>query len=137
MDTGKVPGEIGNIPEFREVTETPREVYGPYWALVEGREKEQGRGRPPQAQSELGGGPAPPFLLSSPLFLPSPTPNRKGGAKPTWSRIAPPRARHPLGRPPPPSLLYIRGQGGTPETQQLIIDLLAVCGAPLHHNPPR
>ena len=29
-----------------------------------------------------------------------------------------------------PSLLYIRGQGGTPETQQLIIDLLAMCGAP-------
>ena len=29
-----------------------------------------------------------------------------------------------------PLLLYIRGQGGTPETQQLIIDLLAVCGAP-------
>ena len=27
-------------------------------------------------------------------------------------------------------LLYIRGQGGTPKTQQLINDLLAVCGAP-------
>ena len=29
-----------------------------------------------------------------------------------------------------PLLLYIRGQGGTPWTQQLINDLLAVCGAP-------
>ena len=52
--------------EPREVTGTPREVYGPYWAHVGGREKEQGRGRPPQAQSELGGGPAPPFLSPSP-----------------------------------------------------------------------
>ena len=29
------------------------------------------------------------------------------------------------------------GAGGTPDTQQLIIDLLAVCGAPLHHITPR
>ena len=42
----------------------------------------------------------------------------------------------PLGRaieragPPPPPLLYIRGGGHPLETQQLIIDLLAVCGAP-------
>ena len=52
--------------EPREVTGTPREVYGPYWAHVGGREKEQGRGaRPPQAQSELGRGAGPPlsFLL--------------------------------------------------------------------------
>ena len=34
-----------------------------------------------------------------------------------------------LGRPPPP-LVYIRGQGGTPERQHFIIDLLALCGAP-------
>ena len=61
-----VPSEIGNIPEHREVIGTPREVYGPYWALVERREKEQVR--PPQAQSELGGGPAP-FPSS---FLPLP-----------------------------------------------------------------
>ena len=39
--------------------------------------------------------------------------------------------------PPPPPLLYIRGGGHPLETQQLIIDLLAVCGAPLHHIPPR
>ena len=41
-----VPGEIGIIPEQREVIGTPREVYGPYWALVERRGKEQGGGRP-------------------------------------------------------------------------------------------
>ena len=38
---------------------------------------------------------------------------------------------------PPPPLLYIRGGGHPLETQQLIIDLLAMCGAPLHYNPPR
>ena len=53
-----------------EVTGTPREVYGPYWAHVGGREKEQGKGaRPPQAQSELGKGAGPPFPFSFPLFL--------------------------------------------------------------------
>ena len=39
--------------------------------------------------------------------------------------------------PPPPLLLYIRGGRHPLETQQLIIDLLAVCGAPLHHITPR
>ena len=38
------------------------------------------------------------------------------------------------GRPPPP-LLYIRGQGGT--SLHTIYDILAVCGAPLHHITPR
>ena len=75
-----VPGEFGHLPEYQEVTETPRGVYGPYWALVGER-----RRRPPQAQSELGGGASPlvriglgeggrrpPFLLplsSFPLLL--------------------------------------------------------------------
>ena len=40
-----------------------------------------------------------------------------------------PNRRAPLGRPPPPPLLYIRGQGAPPSTS---IVLLAVCGAPLH-----
>ena len=39
-------------------TGTPREVYGPYWAIVGERRREPRRGRP-QAQSELGGGLAP------------------------------------------------------------------------------
>ena len=73
LDTGMVSGEIENISEHREVIGTPREVYGPYWALVERREKEQRRGAPPQAQSELGRGPAPlsffPPLSSFPLLL--------------------------------------------------------------------
>ena len=46
----------------------------------------------------------------------------------------PPWARHPPWLAPSSTPLYT-GAGGTPQTQQLIIDLLAVCGAPLHHNP--
>ena len=29
LDIGSVPGEIGILPEYREVTGTPRELYGP------------------------------------------------------------------------------------------------------------
>ena len=43
--------------EPREVTGTPREVYGPYWAHVGGREKEQGKGAcPPKPNPNWGGG---------------------------------------------------------------------------------
>ena len=38
---GSVPGEIRILPEYREVTGTPGEPYGPSWALVERR-----RGQP-------------------------------------------------------------------------------------------
>ena len=69
LDTGKVPGEIGTIPELREVIRTPGEVYGPYWALVERRGKDQGRGRPPKPNPNWEGG-LPPFP-SSLLPLPS------------------------------------------------------------------
>ena len=40
-----VQDEFGHLPEYREVTGTPWGVYGPYWALVEKRGKEQRRGR--------------------------------------------------------------------------------------------
>ena len=30
-----VPGEVGHLPEYQEVTGTPRGVNGPSWALVE------------------------------------------------------------------------------------------------------
>ena len=78
MDTGKVPGEIGSIPELREVIGTPREVYGPYWALVERRGKEQGRGRPPKPNPNWEGG-RPPFLLPSPSSFPLPLLIGRGG----------------------------------------------------------
>ena len=45
----------------------------------------------------------------------------------------------PLGRPPPPPCSFIYGGRGAPLDTQ--VDLrdhsLAVCGAPLHHSPPR
>ena len=70
MDTEKVLGKIGTIPDHREVIGTPREVYGPYWALVERRGKEQGRRcAPPKPNPNWEGG-RPPFP-SSLLPLPS------------------------------------------------------------------
>ena len=35
MDVGSVPGEIGILLEYREVTGTPRGTIGPSWALME------------------------------------------------------------------------------------------------------
>ena len=61
-----VPDEIRHIPEYREVTGPPREVYGPYWALVEKRGKEKRRGHPPKANPKW----EPPFPSS---FLPLPS----------------------------------------------------------------
>ena len=46
-----VPGEIGILPEYREVTGTPRGVIGPTWAS-----RENGEGRSEVAH-------APPFLV--------------------------------------------------------------------------
>ena len=71
MDIGMVPGEIGILPEYREVTGTPRGVNGPTWPKREKR-KEQGGGRAPlpllvRIGQGKGSG-APPFLLPLPLF---------------------------------------------------------------------
>ena len=81
-------------------------------------------------------GQRPPFLLPLPLPFPLLVGVGKGGTllllgggflllgTPTRS-----------GRPPPCSSIY--GGRGHPRTHKLIIDLLVVWGAPLHHNPPQ
>ena len=66
---GSVPDEIAILPEYREVTGTPRGVNGPTWAK---REKREGARRgprtppPPSPNRTREGGRRPPFL---PLFL--------------------------------------------------------------------
>ena len=55
---------------------------------------------------------------------------------PGGSRTPPLGAPPPLGRPSPPCS-FIYGGRGAPLDTQLIYDLLAVCGAPLHHITPR
>ena len=60
-------GYIWTPERFRRSLE-PREVYGPYWAHVGGREKEQGKGAsPPKPNPNWGGGPAPLSFLLPPL----------------------------------------------------------------------
>ena len=73
----------------------------------------------PQAQSELGWGAGPPFLLSLSLFLLLLLQLGRGKPSPTGSRTPPLGAPYE-GRPSPPPLLYIRGEGHPIETQQLI-----------------
>ena len=66
-----VPSGSGIFREYREVTGTPRGVYGPYWALVERRGKEQGRGCPPKSNPNWEGDrpPFPSFFLLLPSLL--------------------------------------------------------------------
>ena len=93
-----VPGEVGILPEYREVTGTPQGVNGPTWAKREKR-KEQGGGRAPlpllvRIGQGKGGG-APPFLLLFLLF-PSLSPTL------TWKRgvlLPPGVGLPPLARP--------------------------------------
>ena len=125
-----VPGGYRNPPEAIG-------PHGPNWWKRRGG---QGAAAHPSPQVRIGqgGGRRPP--LSFPplsLSLSSPTPTWKGGVLlPVGVGLIMGRAKG--GRPPPPPpLLYIQGGRHPLETQQLIIDLLAVCGAPLHHNPPR
>ena len=69
LDIRMIPGEIGHLPMYREVTGTPRGVYGPYWALVElmrGRETRRERHPSP---IRIGKGADPPFLPPSSPFL--------------------------------------------------------------------
>ena len=51
MDIGSVPGEIGILLEYREVTGTPRRVNGLTWATSEKREGAR-RGPPARRRAQ-------------------------------------------------------------------------------------
>ena len=94
-------------------------------------------GAPPQAQSELGAGPAPLSFLPPSSSYPLPFQVGKGGVLlpvgvglPPWARLL------PLAGPLLPPFIY-GGEGHPIDTTIDLFDLLAVCGAPLHHSPPR
>ena len=129
MDTGSVSGEIVILPEYRRGYRNPLEAIGPYGPKWRKRRGGQGAAARPSPQVRIGqgwgGAPLSFPPLSPSLSSPNPTRKREGVllpvgvglllARPSW-----PAASHPS------SFIY----GGTLETQQLIIDLLAVCGAP-------
>ena len=109
-----VPSDSGI---FRSTGEL-REFAGEYMGLIGpyGNRGERPKGRRCAAPlwSELDKGCSPLFLPPLPLYPPSPTPTRKEGVLlPVGVGLLP--GAPSLGRPPPPPLLlYIRGQGGTP-----------------------
>ena len=112
-----VPGEIGILPEYREVTGTPRGVNGPTWAKREKR-KEPGGGRAPLpllvriGQGKGGGAPLSfPSSSSFPLLLLQL--GKKGVLLPVGVGL-PLGAPSLAGRPLPLAPLYM-GAGGTLE----------------------
>ena len=134
-----VPGVIGYIPEYRGVTGTPRGVNGPHGPKVEKRRGGQGRPRAPPPLVRIGqGGGRPPFLPPLSPFLPPLLlgQGKEGVLLPVGVGLLP--GAPPPGRPPLPPCSFIYGGRGAPlDTPIDPLDLLAVCGAPLLHNPPR
>ena len=120
-DIGRLYSEIGKVPSdsgiYRSTGELREFAGEKYWDLlghtgIEERGQKEGGVRPPPLV-RIGQGVQPPFPSSSPPLSFSPTPTRKGGVLlpvGVGSRT-PPLVRLLLGRPPPPLLLYIRGQG--------------------------
>ena len=90
-----VPDEFGHFSEYREVTGTPRGVYGPYWALGE---------------RQRGSGGAPSFLLFS-LSLPSLLLLLGKGGILLPMGVGLPRARHSRGLALPSSTPLYTGEG--------------------------
>ena len=116
MDFGKVPSDSGIFRSTGELREFLLGLNGPY-----GKGEKGPKGWPHPSPwtspnwTREGGRPLP-----SPSPFPSPTPTRKGGVLLPVGVGLPPWRALLLGRPPPPLLLYIRGQGGTPKTHKLI-----------------
>ena len=113
-DIGKVPSDSGIYRSTGELREFAGEKY---WALlghtgIEERGQKEGGAHPPSGLNWTRG--AAPFPSPSPPLSFSPTLTRKGGVLLPVGVGLPPWRALLLGRPPPPLLLYIRGQGGTP-----------------------
>ena len=112
-DFRKVPSDSGIFRSTGELREFAGEYMGLIGPYGNRGNRPKGRRRAAPLWSELDKGCGPPFLPPLPLFPPSPTPTRKGGVLLPVGVGLPPWRALLLGRPPPPLLLYIRGQGGT------------------------
>ena len=119
-DIGKVPSDSGIFRSTGELREFVLGLNGPYG------KGEKGLKRWPHPSpwsgpnwTREGGRTLPSFSFP----FPSPTPTRKGGVLLPVGVGLPPMARLSSWPAASPLLLYIRGQGGTPETQQLILEI--------------
>ena len=134
MDIGIVPGEIGILPEYREVIGPPGRTIGPsgpYWRRGE-RATREGRALPfPKPNWTRGRGRPPSFLPPlSPFPFPPVEERKRGGGRILLGLGV--QVEHPPGAPNlvgllSPSLRYIHGQGHPNSTTD---NLLAVCSAP-------
>ena len=129
LDIGMVLSSSGIFPEYREVTGTPREKLWALWAIRGKHTSPQGAGAPSLSRRLISTRRRPPlsFSFSLPPFL------LCVGGGILLGLGNPSRTPH-LGAPPRAGclslfVLYIRRQGHPKDTQ---VDLLAVCGAPLH-----
>ena len=111
MDIGSVPGEIGILPEYREVTGTPGNLMGLNGPSGGSREEAKGSHAPPPPKSKLDkeGVGAPPFSFSLSLLPQVLVQHGKGGVLlPVGVGLL--LARPLPGRTSSPLLLYIQGQ---------------------------
>jgi hypothetical protein len=77
-----VPIRFGDLSEYREAIGTPREVSGPYWALVERGKKGHEVARASPCPNQIGQGVGvPPFLLPLPPSPLSPLNKMEGGGR--------------------------------------------------------
>ena len=134
-DFGKVPSDSGIFRSTGELREFVLGLNGPYG------KGEKGLKRWPHPSpcsgpnwTREGGRTLPSFSFSLPFSYSN---KERRGPTPGGSRTP------PLARPPPrpaasPLAPLYTGAGGHPKDTTIdLLDLLAVCGAPLHHNPPR
>ena len=106
---------------IRVFFEVPESYGNSYWALMghTGKERKAPKGgrTPPHGLVRIGLGRGGAPFLPSPSPFPFPTPTRKGGVLLPVGVGLPPWRALLLGRPAPPLLLYIQGQGAPLDTQ--------------------
>ena len=131
---------LSDITGVPGVTGTPRRLLGLMGQIGGRGEVAKGSHAPLPSQVRIGQGRgvAPPFLSSSFSFPLLSYSNMEGGSPTPGGSRTPHGARQGSPAPSPSSTPLYMGREAPPRDTTIDpLDLLAVCGAPLHHNPPR